>query len=337
MQILNEVINSDHKLLRQRLDEQKIREEEQEEHNKFYKIDAIIEKGVDRIGVLGRNALHIASYKRDPIMTELLLQYNADPNIKDIANGDTAMHIAARLGSIEVAKVLYKSGRCVLDLRNIDGKIAYDIAMEPVQDYALNLTRLFQEWEGIVTLDEERVNLTQGRQQCATFLSDKLAEDINSGQQNALDTMVLSNFNRRWMSSIIKGTGCGNERVFAPGYIYPSDLDPNPWSEKDIAFFHTYETTVADVTRGIYTHDFVSRGLNTAFKVANMNHDITEGNSERLERPRNMLSQSSAVLTSSQYKYKEARAYSGGLESDIKNYTMKEYQREENKIPANLR
>jgi len=334
MQILNEVINSDHKLLRQRLDEQKIREEELEEHNKFFKIDTKIEKGVDRIGVLGRNALHIAAYKRDPIMTKLLLEYNADPNIKDIVNGDTAMHIAARLGSIEVAKVLYKSGKCFLDLRNIDGKIAYDIAIEPVKDYELDLTRLFQEWEGTVTLDDERVNLTQGRQQCAIFLSDKLAEDIDSGQQNALDTMVLSNFNRRWMSSIIKDSGNGNERIFAPGYIYPSGLDPNPWSEKDIAFFHTYDTCVEDVTRGIYTHDFVSRGLHTACKVANMNHDIMEGNNERLERPKNMLSQSSSILTSSQYKFKEGRSYA--LESTIKNYTMKEYQIEENKIPLNL-
>ena len=250
MQILNEVLNSDHHLLRQRLDEQRIREEDQEEHNKFYKIIAIIEKGVDKIGVLGRNALHIAAYKRDDKMCRLLLDYNADPNIKDDINGDTAMHIAARLGAIDVAEILYKSGKCQLDLRNIDGKIAYDIAIEPVQDHELDLTRLFQEWEGTVTLDDERVNVSTGRLLCAKYLSDKLTEDVDSGQQNALDTMVLSNHNRRWMSSMIRGKGYANERIYAPGYIYPSGNDPNPWSEKDIAFFHTYDTCVEDVTRG---------------------------------------------------------------------------------------
>lgn len=334
MQVLNEVLNSDHLLLRQRLDEQRIREQEQEENNKFYKIDEVIEKGVDKIGVLGRNALHIAAYKRDSKMCELLIEYNADPNVKDVINGDTAMHIAARLGAIDVAETLYKSGKCQLDLRNIDGKIAYDIAIEAVQDHELDLTRLFQEWEGTVTLDDERITVTDGRQRCAKFLSDKLTADVDSGQQNALDTMVLSNHNRRWMSSVIKGTGYGNERIYAPGYIYPSGNDPNPWSEKDIAFFHTYDSCVEDVTRGIHTHDFVSRGIHTAMKVANMESDSREGHRERLERPRHMTSQSTSILTSSMYMYTEGRAYS--LESDIKNYTMKEYQIEANKIPANL-
>ena len=334
MQVLNEVLNSDHLLLRQRLDEQRLREREQEENNKFYKIDEVIEKGVDKIGVLGRNALHIAAYKRDAKMCELLIEYNADPNIKDVINGDTAMHIAARLGAINVAEILYKSGKCQLDLRNIDGKIAYDIAVETVQDHELDLTRLFQEWEGTVTLDDERIIVSNGRNMCAKFLSDKLAADVDSGQQHALDTMVLSNHNRRWMSSVIKGTGYANSRIYAPSYIYPSGNDPNPWSEKDIAFFHTYDSCVEDVTRGIYTHDFVSRGIHTGMKVANMDNDLKEGNRERLENPRNMASQSSSILTSSMVCFEEGRAYS--LESDIKNYTMKEYQIQADKIPAYL-
>ena len=70
-------------------------------------------------------------------------------------------------------------------------------------------------------------------------------------------------------------------------------------------------------------------------KVANMDHDLKEGKEERLDNPRDMQSQSSAILTSSMYKYNEGRGYS--LESDIKNYTMKEYQIEANKIPANMK
>lgn len=333
MQILNEVLNSDHLLLRQRLDEQKIREDELEENNKFYKINAVIAKGVDKIGVLGRNALHIAAYKRDSRMCQLLLEYNADPNIKDDVNGDTAMHIAARLGAIDVAETLYKTGKCHLDLRNIDGQMAYDVAMELVQDHELDLTRLFQEWEGTVTLDDERVYISEGRQKCAKYLSDKLNEDVDSGQQKALDTMVLSNHNRRLMSSMITGKGYSNERIYAPGSIYPSGYDPDPWSEKDIAFFHSHDNCVADVTRGIYTHDVVSRGIRTGMKVANMNQDLVEGRGERLENPRDMDSNSTAILTSSMHKYKEGRAYS--LESDIKNYTMKEYRIEADRIPAN--
>ena len=66
-------------------------------------------------------------------------------------------------------------------------------------------------------------------------------------------------------------------------------------------------------------------------KVATMEHDSQQGRGDRLDNPRDMMAQSSAILTSSMYKYEEGRAYS--LESNIKNYTMKEYQIAAARVP----
>ncbi|XP_050231391.1 protein VAPYRIN-like [Mercurialis annua] len=85
---------------------------------------------VDSVTKDGFTALHMAVEERRRDCARLLLASGAKADIDDATEGDTSLHIAARLGDESMVKLLLQKGGANKNIRNKNGKIAYDIAAE---------------------------------------------------------------------------------------------------------------------------------------------------------------------------------------------------------------
>jgi ankyrin repeat protein len=154
------------------------------------------------LGTCGEAPLHIAIYKRDRVMLDMLLAAGANimfPN----RNGDTAFHVAARLGLVSFIELLYSVStdlqrkRLFLGDKNKEGFTALDIASMPVLTTELDMTRKYSSWheETGTTLDEEAGPLQRGREQCKAFLSKMSQVDILAKELGSVDEMRAQNNN----------------------------------------------------------------------------------------------------------------------------------------------
>ncbi|EEF36691.1 protein VAPYRIN [Ricinus communis] len=85
---------------------------------------------VDAVAKGGFTALHMAVEERRRDCARLLLASGAKADIRDASEGDTPLHIAARLGDENMVRLLLQKGGANKDIRNKNGKIAYDVAAE---------------------------------------------------------------------------------------------------------------------------------------------------------------------------------------------------------------
>jgi ankyrin repeat protein len=83
----------------------------------------------------GESALHIATARRDPSYMNLVLGWNANPNIRN-EKGDTALITAARIGFTDGIDLLLRSGAKV-DLDNRAGETPLIIAVQQRQAAAV--------------------------------------------------------------------------------------------------------------------------------------------------------------------------------------------------------
>lgn len=72
--------------------------------------------------------LHSAAAGRHERIVNLLIQYGADPNVRE-QNGFTPLHAAAQNGDVEIIRALLLGG-ADLTLKSTDNKTAMDVAME---------------------------------------------------------------------------------------------------------------------------------------------------------------------------------------------------------------
>ena len=269
MELLNEVLNNDMVSLRKVISI----------YNFSNKLDQM-----DTLGLMGENALHIAIYKRDIGLTEILLnEGKCSPNVKSKRwpNDDNPVHIAARLGFAEGLKLLYATGKCNLNLLNTERQTAYDIAVQNVNDFELDLTRLYCNWDGVVTLDEERITITEGRKECAVFLKEKVEIDNENTRQTIYKNMIGENTSRNKLIGMLRNTGYANERIFDSTYVnYIKSNKQNNINEDDVAVVIEIEPSVAVVP--VFCDDFVSRNMKSAFQAAS-HHHTSQGRSRASE------------------------------------------------------
>ncbi|RDY10026.1 Ankyrin-1, partial [Mucuna pruriens] len=85
---------------------------------------------VDSLTKDGNTALHIAveEHRRDCV--KLLLANGARPDVKNAREGDTPLHVASAIGDESMVKLLLEKGGANKDVRNGQGKTAYDVAVE---------------------------------------------------------------------------------------------------------------------------------------------------------------------------------------------------------------
>ena len=89
-------------------------------------IAILVEGGaqIDKAGLYGQNALHVAAIRGDENIVDFLLRKGAKVNEKD-SNGDTALHLSRRFGKEECTSLLLANG-ADKDLLNAAGLKPYD-------------------------------------------------------------------------------------------------------------------------------------------------------------------------------------------------------------------
>ena len=261
--LLNEVINSDHAAMQEMLD---------------------LQCPINVVGTCGEAPLHIAIYKRDERMLHILMEAGADLMYRN-QNGDTALHVAARMGLAHFTELLYSTAtelnkkRLFLQAKNKEGQTALDIALERVRVTELDLTRLYCSWdsESGTTLDEEAGPLQVGRDKCARFLQEKIDVDIRSKQIGSVQEMVSQNNDFQKTAGVLRGNhfASSSSRVFYSELDYPARLDKNAWVDSDRQFFLEYLPGVRQVITKLHAADFVTKtmrsGLNNAQLIIRKN------------------------------------------------------------------
>jgi hypothetical protein len=256
--LLNEVINSDHAALQEMID---------------------MKCPINVCGTCGDAPLHIAIYKRDDKMIEMLMAAGADimfPN----SNGDTALHVAARMGLGNVIQMLYHTSsdlnrkRLFLQSKNKEGQTALDIASTRVLKTELDLTRKYRSWDSETggTLDDEEKPLQVGRTNCQKFLKEKTEYDIINKQIGSVDEMVRQNNEFQKTAGILRGDhySSSNSRIYYSELDYPARLDKNAWIDSDIDFFLNYLPGVRKVVTKMHAEDFVNKTIRSGFNNAQL-------------------------------------------------------------------
>ncbi|CAJ1947980.1 unnamed protein product [Sphenostylis stenocarpa] len=85
---------------------------------------------VDSLTKDANTALHVAVEERRRDCVRLLLANSARADIKNAREGDTPLHVAAAAGDESIVKLLLQKSGAHKDIRNAQGKIAYDVAVE---------------------------------------------------------------------------------------------------------------------------------------------------------------------------------------------------------------
>ena len=147
---------------------------------------------VNFISQCGESPLGIAIYRRHVEMMNILLEAGSNPKHIN-KDGDTSVHIAARVGHIEILTILHETGMCNLLIKNVQHKTALDIARETPNDTDVNLLHLFGEWNETVALEVELQCLIVGRRVCSKYLEENAAIDTIAQRQTDIDTIIKTN------------------------------------------------------------------------------------------------------------------------------------------------
>jgi Ankyrin repeats (many copies) len=249
--ILNEVLNNDLEALDERL--------HADPHT------------VDSIGHCGESALHIAIYKHNMAMIKLLINFGADPNVRNTQRGDTAVMTAARMGLFAALELMYETGRCDLFLRNADDRTALDIALDVPRDHELQLTRLYGYWDGRSDLESVRVPMERGRKDCASYLKDKMDYDAWHRRRILVEEATAAHERHLISRRILRGDGFGHQAVFFEELTEPEvsggseqDQSPTLWDKTTVEFFESHPEDVTEVATRLKAIDFVGRSCATA-------------------------------------------------------------------------
>lgn len=256
--ILNEILNSDYRDLVERIDQSP--------------------EASNVLGMCGESPAHIAIYKDEPKMLSILLEAGANPNIRN-STGDSLLHVAARLGSLECVKLLYETQNCQLEVRNNHNETAVDIAKSAVCEEDLAVTKLYRTWVAKETDDNALMqSMAEGRKKCLAYLLHAIEHDrlgrVDKMVRGTTDNMLF----RHHTSRIINGV-CGESFTpFYDNYTHPqsapgeAELKPSQqeqlpdrqkiiWTKDDVDFFSSYYPGIDAVVVKTKAHDYVSNSM----------------------------------------------------------------------------
>jgi len=250
---------------------------------------------LDELGISGEGPLHMAVYAGDERMVEMLLNRTPRADIKlRNSEGNSPMHVAALLGYAKILRLLYSYSteeerfRLLLEAINIHGHTALDLANKPVQDWELDLTRMYAVSNDVSTtntLDKAKAPMIRGRSECSAFLTERMRIDRENKVTNSVGILVNSDVERRKTCAILRGgsTGTDADRQFSSSLEYPRALDENAFRDKDVQFFLNYHKGVEEVVCGVHSRDLAMRTQRTAFRRVEMEERILFAQSEGRE------------------------------------------------------
>lgn len=224
-------------------------------------------KDIDKLSDCGETVLHIAVYKWNRKMVKIFLEAGANPNQLN-RHMLSSVHVAAKLGLIELLKDLYYSGRCDLSLLTGDGLTALDLCtMEFNPDDDLVVMRSFKNWDNRQPDDTEIVR--RGRDDCALFLREKMVIDHN------IKLATITQQAADWMSKQAKLEHILSEPdPYHPYYsalqtiTYPEEDGKPLISPEDQLLFEKFRIGVHVASEANFTNNIVQQALSVGLARA---------------------------------------------------------------------
>ena len=224
---------------------------------------------VEYIGLCGETAAHIAAYKNDLKLLDIILKNGFHPNTKN-RKGETIMHIAARLGDLETVKLIYGTGKCELDILNVEELTALDLTQRSIEEKELFELRIFRTWnrgdENDISIDK----ILKGRKACEIFLKEKVHIDRHARTNKIMEDTIAFNKNRTIASRMIRGISSDQNFRSFTNLSYPIS-DSKKKDMDDIQFFEEgwgYAVGFRIVVIRVYASEFIHRSLKVGYHNA---------------------------------------------------------------------
>jgi hypothetical protein len=170
---------------------------------------------IDSLSESGNAPLHIAAFKHDENVTHMLLQYGANPCIRNLSHGDTAAHISCKFGDLKNLKVLAETGLCDLYSTNGLGKNLFDISLDDNILEVANMFYFYSVWNNSCTcFDELATIVLNGRRKCLQYLLNLEEERKKSCKDFFVKSIVLDNHMLQNTRNILRGHGELHDRNY---------------------------------------------------------------------------------------------------------------------------
>lgn len=260
---------------------------------------------VNSIGPGGYSALHVAVYKEDRKMIDMLKSYGANGKVLT-ANGDSCGHIACRIGSINMLNE-FISYLDDVDLKNYNNETMQDICETiPSEAEAYQSMYGYQEWNNDDPNSHRILSdtLRKNRLLCRDIITHYRIKNYHKKRRNLISSYI-KNANKRLLNAkVFRNAGGAMERRFtsrqevplqSPALvlekkananansfmkiiqddtiIYDNNKEEEPfsegWTQEDLNFFNDpkHRDDVTEATAAALAGDFISRSNETAIKT----------------------------------------------------------------------
>ena len=256
---------------------------------------------VNSIGPGGYSALHVAVFKEDRRMIDMLKSYGANGKVLT-ANGESCGHIACRIGSVNMLNefVGYLDD---IDLKNNDNETMQDICeAAPSEAEAYQSMYGYQEWK-YDDPDGHRIlsdTLRKNRLLCRDIIIQYREKNHNKRRRNLVSSYIKHANKRLLNAKVFRNAGGATERRFTSRQEVPlqspalalekkanahlKNLSDNilhdgtadkqepyadGWTLEDLKFFNDpkHRDDVVEATAAALAGDFISRSGETAIKT----------------------------------------------------------------------
>lgn len=229
---------------------------------------------VDYIGPAGFAAMHVACYKKDMGMIDMLLKYGANRGLV-AANGDTCAHIACRIGDMNMFEYFVPYMDDGIDMKNKAGETLQDICERtPDEVEAYRDIYTFLKWnqhdtEATLVLKDE---LRTHRAALRARIIDLRKEGILKRRANLVRTFIKGADDRKLGMQVYRHAGGADERRYYTVLPTPGPLDAEPWKEGDAEFFASHKDDLMAGLNRAFAQEFVGRSAVTAQKLISSTH-----------------------------------------------------------------
>lgn len=209
----------------------------------------------------GLGAIHIAIFMENTQMIKLLLEYGADPNLRDKSQ-NTPAHCAVKIGNIEILKILYDTGKCNFndDLPNKSGLKILDIASQPLSrdERRDPIVHMYGDWSPD-QWSTTASKVERGRRECEEYIAAILKKEYEDKRASSVNHLIENMTARQHAANVLRSSVTANDKRYITRNDYPKNFTATDWTDRDIEFFNRHQDDVDKVIHCVFMRDFASR------------------------------------------------------------------------------
>jgi ankyrin repeat protein len=197
---------------------------------------------INEVGYCGENPLHLATHIGNVAIIEAITDFkDCNMLVKDVY-GDNAIHIAVKLGHMDVVKLLLaRSPTDSVYAVNGKGLTALDIAKSPVSDHDIRILTRFTPCASII-VDDLRLKIMEGRKRCYNYILQFMDKEKTRLREQMIDAAVRQLDKRHKDIRIMCPS---NMATFPRIYSDICDSAKVPWERIDDEIRHDIVTKAA--------------------------------------------------------------------------------------------